>query len=317
MMTSHRIARALAGLALGLVASCAAAQEKFPSRPIEFIVPWGAGGGSDQTARALGQLLEQELKISVPIINVPGGTGNTGMTKLLAAPADGYSIAILAWDSLATVATQTPKWSPDDFTTLAIVIQLPSGLYVAGDKYPDWNAVEAAAKQRPLKVAISGFGSPDDITVGFLAAKGLKLNAVPFAKPGERYTALLGGHVDLLYSPVGNITSFVESKQMRPALLLDQKRLQDFPQTPTSVEEGYNITLPQRRAIIIKAGTDPQRVKLLSDAIARACATPTWKEFLKKAYASPESFVPTREAIDIMKRDVAEMRAIAQSMKKQ
>jgi tripartite-type tricarboxylate transporter receptor subunit TctC len=310
------LAKCLAALSLALFATAALAQEKYPSRPIEFIVPWGAGGGSDQTARALGQLLEQELKVSLPIVNVPGGTGNTGMTKLLSAPADGYSIAILAWDSLATVATQPPKWTPDDFTPLAIVIQLPSGLYIAGDKYPDWNAVEAAAKKGPLKVAISGFGSPDDITVGFLNSKGLKLNAVPYAKPGERYSALLGGHVDLLYSPVGNITSFVDSKQMRPALMLDQKRLQDFPQTPTSVEEGYNITLPQRRAIIVKAGTDPQRVKVLADAIARACASPAWKEFLKKAYASPESYVATNDAVEIMKRDVSEMRSIAQSMKK-
>ncbi|HYC36030.1 MAG TPA: tripartite tricarboxylate transporter substrate binding protein [Usitatibacter sp.] len=310
MKTFQRFAQCLLGLTLPLFAVTAFAQEKYPSRPIEMIVPWGAGGGSDQTGRMIANLLEQELKVSVPVVNVPGGTGNTGMTKLLSAPADGYSMAILAWDSFATLATQSPKWSMDDFTPLAVVIQLPSGLYVAGDKYPDWKAVEAAAKQRPLKVAISGFGSPDEITINFMINKGLKLTAVPFAKPGERYSALLGGHVDLLYSPSGNVTSFVESKQMRPVIFLHSERLPEFPAVPTSPEMGYDISLPQRRAVIIKAGTDPQRVKMLGDAIARVAASPKYKEYLQKSFASENSFVPTKEALELMKRDLDNMKKI-------
>ena len=305
-----QISRIALVLLFALTAFASGAQDKYPSRPIEFIVPWGPGGGSDQTARMLASLLEQELKVSVPVVNVPGGTGNTGMTKLLAAPADGYSIAILAWDSFATLATQSPKWGMDDIQPLGVVIQLPSGLYVAGDKYPDWKAVEAAAKKGPLKVAISGFGSPDEITINYMANKGLKLNAVPFAKPGERYSALLGGHVDLLYSPSGNVVSFVNGKQMRPVVFLNAERLSDFQQTPTSKELGYDITLPQRRAVIIKAGTDPERVKLLSDAIARVVATPKYKQYLKDSYASDASYVPTRDSLDLMRRDLDSMRKI-------
>jgi tripartite-type tricarboxylate transporter receptor subunit TctC len=301
---------------LALFAWGAAAQEKYPSRPIELIVPWGPGGGSDQTARALSALLEPELKVSVPVINTPGGTGNTGMTKMLSAPADGYTMAILAWDSYATLATGTPKWTADDFIPLGVVIQLPSGLYVAGDRFPDWKAVEAAAKTRPLKVAISGFGSPDDITINYMIGKGLKLTAVPFAAPGERYSALLGGHVDLLYSPSGNVVSFVKGNQMKPVLFLNATRLPDFPQTPTSTESGYDITLPQRRAVIVKAGTDPQRLKVLSEAITKAVGTPKYKEYLKSSFAAEDSFVPTKESLDLMRRDLDDMRKIVQAVKK-
>jgi tripartite-type tricarboxylate transporter receptor subunit TctC len=306
--------RCLLALLLSLFAWPALAQEKYPSRPIEFIVPWGPGGGSDQTARMLANLLEAELKVSVPVVNVPGGTGNTGMTKLLAAAADGYSVAILAWDSFATLATQSPKWGMDDIQPLGVVIQLPSGLYVAGDRYPDWKAVEAAAKKQPLKVAISGFGSPDDITINYMASRGLKLNAVPFAKPGERYAALLGGHVDLLYSPTGNIVQMVDSKQMRPVLLLSAERLPDFPQVPTSKESGYDITLPQRRAIIVKAGTDPKRVAVLAEALERAVSTPKYKAFLKDSYASPDSWVNSKDSLTLMRKDLEEMRSIVKSM---
>jgi tripartite-type tricarboxylate transporter receptor subunit TctC len=312
----EKMYQVLFGLLFAFFAGPALAQEKFPSRPIEFIVPWGPGGGSDQTARMLATLLEQELKVSVPVVNVPGGTGNTGMTKLLSAPADGYSVAILAWDSFATLATQSPKWGMDDILPLAIVIQLPSGLYVAGDRHADWKAVEAAAKRQPLKVAISGFGSPDDITVNYMISRGLKLTAVPFAKPGERYSALLGGHVDLLYSPTGNIVQMVESRQMRPVLLLSAERLPDFQQVPTSKESGYDITLPQRRAIIVKAGTDPKRVAVLSEALQRAVSTARYKTFLKDSYASPASWVNSKDSLTLMRKDLDDMRSIVKSMPK-
>jgi tripartite-type tricarboxylate transporter receptor subunit TctC len=320
-MTMHahpfaRLTRWMLAFAAAMFAVAAMAQEKFPSRPIEFIVPWGPGGGSDQTARILAQLLEKELGVSVPVINTPGGTGNAGIAKMLSAHADGHTLAILAWDSFATLATQSPKWSMQDFIPLAIVIQLPSGLYVAGDKYPDWQSIEAAAKKGPLKVAISGFGSPDDITVGFMTGKGLKLTPVPYAKPGERYSALLGGHADLLYSPAGNIVNFVETKQMRPVLFLHGERLSDFAHVPTSREVGYDINLPQRRAIIVRAGTDPARVEALSKALERAVATPQYKEFLKKSHADADSYVPTRESLSLMRSDLDKMGGIVKSMKK-
>ncbi len=301
-------------LLLAVLGFPVSAQEKYPSRPVEFVVPWGPGGGSDQTARMLATLLEQELKVSVPVINVPGGTGNTGITKLLSGPPDGYSIAILAWDSFALLVTQPPKWKMEDFITLGIVIQLPSGLYVAGDRYPNWKAFEATAKANPLKIAISGFGSPDEITINYFLSKGLKFNAVPFAKPGERYSALLGGHVDALYSPAGNVSSFVDGKQMRPILFFNSERLPEFPDTPTSQEAGYDITLPQRRAVIVKAGTDPARVAVLSEALTRAVSTAKYKAFLKDSLASEKSYVATREALPLMRRDLEDMRSLVRAV---
>lgn len=294
----------------------ALAQNTYPSRPIDFIVPWGAGGGSDQTARELGKLLESELKVSVPVVNSPGATGNTGMQKFLASNADGYTLYLLAWDTYAQLATNPPRWSVKDFIPLGIVIQLPSGFYVAGNRFPNWQAVEKEARERPLKVAISGFGSPDEITINYLISKGLKFNAVPFAKPGERYAALLGEHVDLLYSPAGNIKSYVDSKQMRPIIFFSKKRLADFPEIPTSKELGYDITLPQRRAVLVKAGTDPARVELLSKAIQEAVATPEYAAFLKQSVADPDSYLSTKATMSVMKSDLQNMERIVQATTK-
>ncbi|MFN5449300.1 MAG: tripartite tricarboxylate transporter substrate binding protein, partial [Burkholderiales bacterium] len=100
-----RQAAALSVGATGLLgaANTVLAQAKYPSRPVEFIVPWGAGGGADQLARKIGKMLETDLKASFPVVNVVGATGNTGMTKLLTAATDGHAIGVLIGDTLATL----------------------------------------------------------------------------------------------------------------------------------------------------------------------------------------------------------------------
>lgn len=306
---------ALAWVLLACMAPGLVAQEGFPNRPVVFVVPWGAGGGSDQTARQLSRLLEADLKASFPIVNVPGATGTVGLQKLLSSPADGHSIAILAWDTFALLAGKPQRWSISDLTTLGIVIQLPSGLYVSENgKFKTWKEVEAYARENPnaLKLAVSGFGSPDDVTAAYFASKGIRFNVVPYANPGERYAALVGGHADVLYSPVGNVTSFVQGKQMRPILVLNGERLPAFPDVPTSVEAGYEITLPQRRAVVVRAGTPPDRTKILGDALARAVQSPEYKDWLAREMAQPESWVDGHESLRVMERDLEAMKEIVQ-----
>ena len=175
-------------------------------------------------------------------------------------------------------------------------------------------ATKKAAKASPggLKIAISGFGSPDDLTIHALAQKGLALNAVPFAQPGERYSSLLGHHSDLLYSPIGNIRSFVMGKQMRPILFFSDKRIKDYPDIPTAKEVGYDISLPQRRAIVAKAGLPPEVMKTLSDALAAVAKEPEYVAFLKRELASPDSYVSTQDSKSLMENDLKAMKAMAE-----
>jgi putative tricarboxylic transport membrane protein len=272
--------------------SVVAAQE-YPSRPIEFIVPWGPGGGADQVARKLAKLMEPKLKVSMPVVNVPGATGQTGLTKMLTAPADGYSLSVFIGDTFALQAAPTlPKWKMGDVNALGVVIQQPSAFLVAeGGKFKTWADLETAAKTQTLRVAVTGFGSNDDLTVNFLAKKGLKFVSVPFPKPGERYSAVLGGHADVLYEQIGDVRNFVDNKQLKPVILFAGKRDASFPDVPTSVELGHKVTLPQFRAIMVKAGTDPKAFKKLADALAEAVKDPEYVAYLKDQYADPNSFV--------------------------
>src|SRR5687768_17565532 len=123
----------LAGSALAVSPRLALAQSKYPSRPVEFIVPWGAGGGADQLARRVGKLLEPELGVSVPILNIPGATGNTGTAKLLSAAPDGHSIAVFIADTLGTLAGGKGRFKLSDMVPLGVMIRQPTGLFVKMD----------------------------------------------------------------------------------------------------------------------------------------------------------------------------------------
>jgi tripartite-type tricarboxylate transporter receptor subunit TctC len=303
----------LVACVVGLAAFVAAAQEKYPSRPIEFIVPWGPGGGADQVARKSGKMMEDDLKVSFPVLNVPGATGNTGMTKLLAAQPDGYSISVMTWDTYALLATNpATRWSLKDIIPVALMIKQPSAFMTATtSNLKTWADVEREAKTRPLKVAVTGFGSPDDITVNYFVGRGLKLIAVPFANPGERYTAVLGNHADLLYEQLGDVRSFLDSKQIQPVIIFADKRYAAFPDVPASKELGFDITLPQRRAVIMKAGTDPAKVKVISDALAKVAASPEFKAYLHEQYATDDSYFAAADAAKIMEEDLAQMKRYA------
>lgn len=312
-----RFAAALACAAVIGSVAVATAQEVYPSRPIEMIVPWGPGGGSDQTGRKIAKLLETELKVSLPVVNVPGATGNAGILKLIAGKPDGYSMAVLSADTLyANQISGAQKWSLSDLTPVAVVIQQPSGFYVADDsRFKTWADLEKEAKTKGVKVGISGFGSPDDVTIGYFNSKGFKLQPVPFANPSERYASLLGGHTDVLYSPLGNVRAMADGKQMRPLIVLGNARVPEFKDVPSSKELGYDVALPQFRAIVVKAGTDPQRVKVIADALARTYLAPEYKDFLKQSIAAEDSFVPADKAASFMQAEFENVRKVLASSK--
>jgi tripartite-type tricarboxylate transporter receptor subunit TctC len=320
MQTTMRWGRWMLAAALAGTAASAGAQERYPSRPIEFVVPWGPGGGADQLARKLQRLIEPELKVSLPVVNVPGATGGTGMTKMLSAPADGYSISVYIADTHALMATGSPRWKAGDFVPLGIMIRQPSALFVKMDSpFKTWTDVVKAAKANPgkLKVAILGFGSVDDMALKYMEQKGIRFTGVPYAKPGERYTAILGGHADLLYEQPGDVRSFLDQKQMRAILIFNRERvLPDFADVMSSKEAGLEVYLPQFRSLIARAGTPPERVKVLADAIAKAANDPEYYGFLKESLALRDSFIPAAAAGKFLDGELAALQKFAAALKK-
>jgi tripartite-type tricarboxylate transporter receptor subunit TctC len=302
----------LAGSALALAPRLSIGQDKYPSRPVDIIVPWGPGGGADQLARLAAKLIEPMLKTSFPVVNVPGATGATGMAKLLSEQAEGYAMAVYIADTNALLAGPSPRWSLADLQPIAVMMQVPSFLFVAeNSRFRDWAQFEkeARAKPRTLKVATLGFGSVDDMTLIYLESKGIQVIEVPYAKPSERYVSVIGGHVDALYEQAGDVRQFLDSRQIRPIILFGRQRLPAFRSVPCSHELGFEIALPQFRAFVVRAGTAPDRVKILGEAMAKVAATPEYRKFLEEQHAADDSFVPAEKAQAYFQAQLADMKA--------
>ena len=309
--TTRRFALLLAVAVSAALFGGKATAAGYPERPIELIVPWGPGGGADQLARLVSKLMEPMLGQGIPVVNVPGGTGATGMAKLLSAPADGYSAAIYIADSHALLAGKNPRWSMKDITPVAVMIKGPSFIFVKEDSpYKTWADFEKALRAEPgkLKVATLGFGSVDDFSLSVIAKKGLKFVQVPFSKPSERYVSILGGHADALYEQAGDVAQFLNNKQMRPLLIFGKERLPAFKDIPSSYELGFKVALPQFRSIVVRAGTPPEIVKKLSDALAKVAAMPEYVKFLQDQYGAADSFVDYTKATKFIDDQLDDMK---------
>lgn len=272
----------------------AVAQEKYPSRPIDFICTWGTGGGADAMARQIGSLSQPVLGVALPVSNVPGASGNTGMAQLLNAKPDGYTIATYIQDTLMTIPMGLARHKTDDFDWIIRTQVADSFLFVKSDSpYKSIQDLFKFAQANPgkLRVAAMGFGSVDDVSVLFLGKKGYTMTTVPYPKPGERYAAALGGHAEVLYEQAGDVLQYLKANQLRPLVIFAEKRHPAFADVPTTKELGIDLTLPQFRGIVARKGTPPERLQALGDGFRRAMETPQWKKFAEEWYFAPDSYM--------------------------
>lgn len=302
MKRQHSLLAALLGTALTISTTPAQAQDKYPNRPIELVVTFGPGGGADTMGRKMSQLLEKSMGVPMPVSNVGGASGNAGLSKLLSAPADGYTAGTLIALTVSSWAAGLGTSKASDFAIAAIVQDSPSMLFVPADSvYKTFKDFLAYAKKNPgaLKIATSGYGTQDDITLKYLASKGYKTTNVPFEKPAERYASPLGKHTDAIYEEPGDVGAFIKSGKMRPLVVFDDTRHPAFPDVPTSKELGFEISdLPNFRTIAVSAKTSPEVLKTLSVAVNAALATPEWKAFCADTYTcASRSYTPAEAQI--------------------
>lgn len=278
------------------VAQQSIAAEKYPSRPIELIVTFGPGGGADAMARQLSRLTEKDLGVALPVVNVSGASGNAGLTQLLGNSADGHSVGTLIALTVSSWASGLGSAKLEDFKVVAVTQDSPSMLFVPKNSpFKTFREFLDHAKANPgkLKVATSGYGTQDDITLKYLKSQGFQTTNVPFAKPAERYSAPLGGHTDAIYEEPGDVAQLLAAKQLRPLVVFDDKRHESFPDTETSREYGMDISdLPNFRSVVVPAKTPPEKIQVLSEAINKALDTPEWKKFCAETYTCTKKYTP-------------------------
>jgi tripartite-type tricarboxylate transporter receptor subunit TctC len=263
------------------------AQEKYPSRPIEMVVNFGTGGGADQLGRIAAKLLEPALGVAIPVSNVAGASGNTGLAKIAGAQPDGYTIGTLTGISISAWAAGLGRMKIDDLAYIGVVQSSPSMLFVATDgPFKNYKQLLEHVKANPnkIKVATAGLGTLDDFAVKYLATKGFATINAPYAKPGERYISVLGKHTDVLFEEPGDVTQFLDAKQLVPIVVFGSSRHASFPDVPASADFGHNIDLPNWRALVTSAKVSKERLAALSAALDKIMQTDDWKRFCAQTY---------------------------------
>ena len=216
----RRVVGATVGWSAVTAAGCGASNppveaDKAFSRPVNLVVPFGAGGGADSVARAVGAEMAPEIGTDLPVINVPGAPA-AGLANMLAST-PGQAVAVLIQDTLATVPAGSASFDLDEIRAVCRMQSMPSALFVRKGDFADWEDLAATAKEPDdLLVATVGTNSVDDIVLAALEdVQGTPFRAVPYSEPG--YTALLSGEVDALYEQLGDVTSFLNGGVSEPA----------------------------------------------------------------------------------------------------
>jgi tripartite-type tricarboxylate transporter receptor subunit TctC len=253
----------------------AMAQSDYPSRPVQIIVPFAAGGGNDLLARVLADKLQKRWDQPVVVENKPGAGGNIGTEAMLRAPADGYTL-LLATNTMAIsphLNKATPYDVRKDFTPLAKLAKTPFVLVVNDKKFPVANvsSLLAHAKANPGKLTYAsvGVGTPHHLGMEmFKAVAGLDLVHVPYRGSGPALTDLMAGQTQLMFLTINAVMSFIEKGQLKALATPEARRMSILPDVPTMTEAGVpGIDFTAWYGILAKAGIPQSVQQKLSQAL--------------------------------------------------
>jgi tripartite-type tricarboxylate transporter receptor subunit TctC len=293
--------RALVALAATLYVSAAFAA--YPERPITLIVPWGAGGGTDATARIIGTLMEKELGQPVNVVNRTGGSGVVGHSAIAQAAPDGYTIGLITveigmmhWQGLTELTGAS-------YTPIGLVNADPAGVQVAADSpYKNVTELVAAIKASPGKFKASGTGQGG---IWHLAIAGmlqdLKVDpaSVPWvpsngAAPGLQ--DLVAGGVQIAPVSLPEARSLIDSGKVKSLAVMADAPSALYPAVPTlKAATGSNWTMAAWRGIAAPKNLPPEARDKLVAAIRKIVASKDYTDFMAQRgfgviYAPPEEF---------------------------
>ena len=293
------VARTLRHTMFGLVGIVAAgglapsAHAWEPTGDVEFVIPYGLGGGADLLPRTVMKIISEEklVPVNISAVNKPGGGASVGVAYV-AATRDGNPNTIV----LVNPQTQvTPLREPNALGWRALTpvanLMLDDYLLFVGKNspYKDVKALVADAKTKPERtVSIGSAGTADDMAIAvFEAGTGIKLNVVRFNSGGEILTALLGGHVDLGAGNPLEFMAHLQSGDVRALGVFRPTRFADLPDVPTLEEQGFTVAPFQMwRGIAMPKNVPADAVTYWEGVMSKVAASPQFKEYIASNVAT-------------------------------
>jgi tripartite-type tricarboxylate transporter receptor subunit TctC len=283
----HRLGAFLCAAALAMIAGGAPAQAQYPERGLTLIVPYGAGGGTDITARLLAKDLEGALGKPVTVENRAGGGGWVGWGALAQAKPDGYTLGYLNVPSMYAGYLDRQynrKETLDSFTPLMNhVLDYNVWTVKADSPFKTLRDVIEAAKKEPEKISVSAFGVGSDDHLAILsieAETGTKFIIVHHRSTADAKTGALGGHIQVLAANISEIAEEVRSGQLRILGVMAPERSRFLPDALTFKEQGFNQIWSVSRGIAAPAGLPKEVETTLVAALEKTLSS---KEHQQKA----------------------------------
>ncbi|HZN46960.1 MAG TPA: tripartite tricarboxylate transporter substrate binding protein, partial [Ramlibacter sp.] len=300
--SSRRTLLAGAIAALAFTALPAAAQN-YPARPITLIVPWGAGGGTDATARILGSLMEKELGQPVNVVNRTGGSGVVGHAAIASAPPDGYTIG------LATVEIGMMHWqgltelTGASFTPIGLVNADPAGIQVRADApYRTVQDLLAAIKANPGKFKASGTGQGGIwhlALAGLLKDQKIDPASVPWVPSNGAASGLqdmVAGGIEIAPVSLPEARSLIDAGKVKSLAIMNDKPSALYPNVPTLKSAiGSDWTVAAWRGIVAPKGIPAAVRDKLAAVVQKAATSKEYQDFMASRgfgviYAGPDEF---------------------------
>ncbi|WP_454655232.1 tripartite tricarboxylate transporter substrate binding protein [Bosea beijingensis] len=283
------VLKGAAAAGASLIAAPAVAQANYPSRPITMVCPWGAGGGTDATARIVAQLLEKDLGQPVNVVNRTGGSGVVGHSAIATAAPDGYNIGMLTVEIAMMHHQGLTDLKSTSYTSLALMNEDPPGVQVStAGPYKDIKALADAIKAAPpgkLKASGTGQGGIWHLAlIGWLVAMGLKPDHVAWvpsngAAPGMQ--DLAAGGIDIVTCSVPEARAMIDAGKAKSLAIMASARNPQFKDVPTLNETlGINYSIGAWRGIGAPKGLPPEIAAKLTAALKKAFDSKDYQDFM-------------------------------------
>jgi tripartite-type tricarboxylate transporter receptor subunit TctC len=260
----------------------------YPARPVEIVVPWAVGGGSDAVARAFADAATRHSGQSFIIVNRPGASGSMGHTEGANARADGYKLTLVTPEVSLAYLQGIGKTQWNDFQYVARINTDPIALVVKADA--PWRTLEqfmAHARSKPGMVTASnsGVGATYHLAAIALEKKtGVSFNNVPYIGAGPAVMGLLSGQVDATFATTGEVGVHVKGGKLRMLAVMAEQRLKAFDDVPTFRERQIDLQLGTWRALAAPKATPPQVMASLRQLVDKVAQDPAYREFFARQY---------------------------------
>ena len=281
--------------ALALTALAATpALAQYPEKPIEIIVGYSAGGGTDVLARTVGKFLEGALGgASVVVRNEPGAGGQIGFTHVATAKPDGYTLGTFNLPAaFAMTYDRAAGYDAKSFTYLANFVDDPNTIVVStASGYDTLKALVDDARANPgaVTMGLSSLGGNDHFAALMMGkVAGTEFTLVPFKGAALARTAMIGGHVAAGTMALSQTVGF--EGQLKVLAVLSDERSPFAPDVPTAKELGFDVKMSSLRGIVAPAGLEPAVAEKLMSALAAVNANPEFQKMMKEQ-GNPMSYV--------------------------